>query len=351
MNENPIELSLLSLFTLISFFIFLIIQKFSHQIFTGKLLDNDFLKPQAFHQEPISRAGGVASIILILLYIYLHNLFFSKIYYEYLAIGSSLFLLGFVDDLKFRLKPSLRLLIMISILLFCIHFFSLNIKKVDLIFLDNWLRNQFFLEVFILICFLFVINGSNLIDGFNGLLAINLLIINFFLVILNLETNQNFTVFLVAQIVILGIFLLFNFPKAKMFFGDSGSYLFGSLTALNIIYSNNFNSQVSSFFFCILLVYVFFEVFFSFFRKIYAKKSPLEPDGLHLHMLIYKLLNKTKNIYESNYKTTIAINLLFFCYVLPSYFLKENAVFCKLWFIFGLIIYVISYYKIYKKII
>ena len=26
------------------------------------------------------------------------------------------------------------------------------------------------------------------------------------------------------------IFLLFNFPKAKMFLGDSGSYLFGSLT-------------------------------------------------------------------------------------------------------------------------
>ena len=85
----------------------------------------------------------------------------------------------------------------------------------------------------------------------------NLLRINFFLVVLNLETNQNFTVFLVAQIVILGIFLLFNFPKAKIFLGDSGSYLFGSIVALNTIYTNNLNPQISSFFFCILLFYLF----------------------------------------------------------------------------------------------
>ena len=37
-----------------------------------------------------------------------------------------------------------------------------------------------------------------------------------------------------AQIVILVSFLLFNFPKATMFLGDSGSYLFGSLIALNM---------------------------------------------------------------------------------------------------------------------
>ena len=37
---------------------------------------------------------------------------------------------------------------------------------------------------------------------------------------------------LIAQIIILLSFLLFNFPKAKIFLGDSGSYLIGSLVAL-----------------------------------------------------------------------------------------------------------------------
>ena len=38
-----------------------------------------------------------------------------------------------------------------------------------------------------LFCFLFIINGANLIDGFNGLLALQLIIINGFLLIINLD--------------------------------------------------------------------------------------------------------------------------------------------------------------------
>ena len=62
----------------------------------------------------------------------------------------------------------------------------------------------------------------NLVDGFNGLLAINLIIINSILLFINLKNNQlEFSTFLTAQIVILISFLLFNFPKAKIFLGDT----------------------------------------------------------------------------------------------------------------------------------
>ena len=66
---------------------------------------------------------------------------------------------------------------------------------------------------------------------------------------------------LVSQIIILLSFLLFNFPSAKIFLGDSGAYLFGALTSLNTIITNNLNPKISSFFFCTLLFYLFFEVF------------------------------------------------------------------------------------------
>ena len=92
---------------------------------------------------------------------------------------------------------------------------------------------------------------------------------------------------LTSQIVILLTFLLFNFPKATMFLGDSGSYLFGALVAYNIIETNNLNPQVSSFFFCVLLFYLFFEVFFSFFRKLYLGKSPLSQIKI-IYMLMFK---------------------------------------------------------------
>ena len=80
------------------------------------------------------------------------------------------------------------------------------------------MKNWFFSLFFILICFLFIINGANLIDGFNGLLTIHLLIINFILLYINLNNeNQDLAMVITAQIVVLISFLLFNFPKAKCF--------------------------------------------------------------------------------------------------------------------------------------
>ena len=65
MGTESIESSFLSIFALISFFIFLLVSKYSHKIRGGALLDKDFLKPQAFHDIPITRSGGVAAIICL----------------------------------------------------------------------------------------------------------------------------------------------------------------------------------------------------------------------------------------------------------------------------------------------
>ena len=63
MGTESIESSFLSIFALISFFICLLISKYSHKIKGGALLDKDFLKPQAFHDLPVTRSGEVAVII------------------------------------------------------------------------------------------------------------------------------------------------------------------------------------------------------------------------------------------------------------------------------------------------
>ena len=80
------------------------------------------------------------------------------------------------------------------------------------------MSSHMFSSIFVLLCFLFVINGANLIDGFNGLLAINLIIINTILAYVNMSNlNLEFSILLISQIIILLSFLLFNFPNAKMF--------------------------------------------------------------------------------------------------------------------------------------
>ena len=55
-------------------------------------------------------------------------------------------------------------------------------------------------SIFVLLCFLFVINGANLIDGFNGLLTINLIIINSVLTYININNgNLEFSILLISQ--------------------------------------------------------------------------------------------------------------------------------------------------------
>ena len=283
------------IFSLISFFSIYLIAKYSKFFFSGSLLDKDFLKPQAFHKEPVARIGGLATLFLFLLFILIFFLVFNVLLDDYLIISLLLFSLGFLDDLKIKINPNIRLILMLALLVFCINFFSIQINKSGLAFLNSWLENNIFQTCFVLLCYLFVVNGANLIDGFNGLLAIHFLIINSLFLLVNLANqNENISIILFAQIIILFSFLLFNFPKAKIFLGDSGSYLLGSLIVLNAIKTYELNPQISPFFFAGVLFYLFYEVFFSFIRKVTSKKSPLHPDNCHLHMLLYNWISSPK---------------------------------------------------------
>ena len=349
MNSDSIETSFLLIFTLITFFIFLIANKYSFKIKNGILLDRDFSKPQAFHRLAVSRSGGIAGAVSINFFFLLNYLLYSEILYEYIFICNSMFFIGFLDDLKTKISPVKRLLMMIFFLTFLIYLIPINISYIDLPILAPIFENNFFSTLFVSLCFLFIINGANLIDGFNGLLTINLIIINTILLYINiLSVNNEFVVFLTAQIIILLSFLLFNFPKAKIFLGDSGSYLMGSLVALNAIITNNLNPDYSSFFFCILLFYLFFEVFFSFLRKIIQNKSPVHPDRKHLHMLIYKVISPKfeKDKESGNYINSIIINTAYFILAIPALYFAKDPVVSRYWFFSLMIIYFFTYYKL-----
>ena len=261
------------------------------------LSDNNFIKPQAFHEKSTYRLGGLAIFIpLVLTHLYFY--FYKDIFdFEFISFCSLFFILGLLDDSKIEIRPKFRLMIMILLLLFLIIKNETYIEKTGFEFLDTLLGIDIFSLIFISLCFLFIINGSNLIDGFNGLLGIHSIIIFIVLFFINLtnETNNLVYILFCTSIITL-IFIYFNFPKAIMFLGDSGAYLIGSFIAISVINTSILNPNISPLFFCILLFYLFFEVFFSFFRKLFfAKQSPLLPDNQHLHMRIYKFLRKKKD--------------------------------------------------------
>ena len=116
MGTESIEASFLSIFALVSFFIFLLVSKFSQLIKSGALLDKDFSKPQAFHDIPVTRSGGIAAIISLSIFFYIYYLLYSEILYNYILISYSVFIVGFLDDLKINIKPMNRLIIMMFLL-------------------------------------------------------------------------------------------------------------------------------------------------------------------------------------------------------------------------------------------
>ena len=349
MGTESIEASFLSIFALISFFIFLLVSKYSHRIKGGALLDKDFSKPQAFHDIPVTRSGGVASIISLSIFFYIYYLLYGKVLYNYIFISYSVFIVGFLDDLRIKIKPMNRLMIMLSLLFIFIYILPIRILNIDIPFLIFLMSNHMFSSIFVLLCFLFVINGANLIDGFNGLLTINLIIINIILTYINMNNeNLEFSILIISQIIIMLSFLLFNFPNAKIFLGDSGAYTMGALTGLNTIITNNLNPEISSFFFCTLLFYLFFEVFFSFLRKLLQKKSPIYPDDKHLHMLSFYKISSIYGKNKGNYLNSIIINFFYLILIIPGLYLLYDPQLSRYWFFILLLIYLLIYSRLYR---
>ena len=349
MGTESIEASFLSFFALVSFFIFLIVSKYSHKFKGGALLDNDFIKPQAFHDTPVTRSGGVAVILSFSIFLIIYNLLYDQVLYDYIFISYSAFLVGFLDDLRININPFKRLIIMISLVFTFIFILPIKISNIDLAFLNLLMSSHIFSSIFVLLCFLFIINGANLIDGFNGLLTINLIIINVILTYINFNNGDlEFSILLISQVIILFSFLLFNFPNAKIFLGDSGAYTLGAMTGLNTIITNNLNPSVSSFFFCTLLFYLFFEVFFSFLRKIIEKKSPIYPDDKHLHMLSFYKISNFYGKSRGNYLNSIIINFLYLILILPGLYLMKDPQLSQYWFYILLLIYTLIYSRLYR---
>ena len=333
---------------LLFFAIYFLLKKYSKLISLLNIIDKNYSKPQSFHDSPIPRIGGIFLILNLTIFTFYHN-FFLETEYLFLLFSIPFFFVGFIDDAKIIENPKIRLALLISTIIGFAIISNLKIDNTGIELLNN-MSNEYFLFqlIFILFCFLTIINGSNFIDGFNGLLILHSIIIFTILTFINFENY----LFIQTLTILFSFFVIifFNFPKAKFFLGDSGAYTIGFLISYFVIRTANENNDISPIFFCILLFYLFYEVLFSFCRKKILKLNPLKPDHNHLHMIIYRIINKNiiKNRFKSNYTTSIIINLFYLFLIIPSIFIYENGFLCKIYFIFLVSIYTFFYFILKK---
>jgi len=198
-----------------------------------------------------------------------------------------------------------------------------------------------------------VINGFNMVDGFNGLLSglsiLYLLAIIFVAYSLGDTVTYNLSVYLCYGVI---GFLVFNFPIGKIFLGDLGAYFLGFIISFILLSFANKNYEISHWFSLNLIIYPIYEVIFSILRKKFIfKVRALEPDQFHLHMLVHKGLVNCKWFKKKTYCnsfTSVYIWLLNTIPVLTSIIFYNDNLMLILSTVIFMVIYTLSYYLIYS---
>ncbi|MDZ4742069.1 MAG: MraY family glycosyltransferase [Verrucomicrobiota bacterium] len=176
------------------------------------------------HRKPVPRVGGLAifmSFLVILLGMsYLRNNHLD-IEVLSLALSSSLmFVVGFWDDIRpLGAKVKLVLQILVSVVAFLLGIriemlFGHSIGFLSLPLTIIWLVST--------------VNIINLIDGIDGLAAGVCIFLMITLGILASNTEP-LTLICFGMVGVLGGFLFYNFPPARIFLGDGGAYFLGFL--------------------------------------------------------------------------------------------------------------------------
>lgn len=190
-----------------------------------------------------------------------------------------------------------------------------------------------------------LINGSNFIDGLNGLLLGYFLIVTFIFfkvdLIQDIILSQKYIFYFIVIIVFV---LILNFLN-KLFLGDSGAYLLSFLMGFISIKIYNLNNNISPYFIILLLWYPCFENLFSIIRKKIEKVNPLLPDNKHLHQYLYNyiFLKFKLNQKLSNNLSSLLINLFNLIIFLVASKHYESSIIQLSILICSVVIYVISY--------
>ena len=295
--------------------------------------------------------GGLYILTVYLFFFYNHSLIL-------ITSMICITLLGLMSDKNILTNPNKRLIFQFLILLLLSYFEDLGIDDVKFDIFNLFLSNEYFNLLFTVFCLAILINGSNFLDGLNGLLTGYYLIILISIIILsNFYTNIDLIDydFVTTLILILLIFFIFNI-FGLVYLGDSGTYLISLLIGVYLIKFNYNNNFLSPYYVAVLLWYPAFENFFSLFRRILKKQKTSSPDNLHLHQIVFlylqnkkifkkKILNPLCSLlillinlpgllFAFNFptKSSVLVSVIFFnifLYLMLYYFFSKNFVFKK----------------------
>jgi len=258
----------------------------------ARSLERSHADPQHIHVGSTSRLGGVGVFVGFAAAVAI------ALEFEYVPLRPALPLLiaglpvlavGLWEDITHRVSPRHRLVAAVFSAALASTFAEGVVTRVDLAFADRWLVYLPFAVP--LTCFMVAgaCNAFNIIDGTNGLAGGSALLI--FVGVTAVAWVSGDTLVLAQAAAMVGAlagFLLWNYPKGKVFLGDAGAYFVGFIYAELSIQLVTRNAGVSAWFVIALAAYPIAETLFSMYRrKVVRHAAAMQPDAQHLHSLLY----------------------------------------------------------------
>lgn len=225
----------------------------------------DHPNERSSHTIPTPRGGGLAIAIswfLGLIVLNFNGVIEAKLFWALMA-GLPLPLIGFIDDI-YNLKPGIRSLIQfVSAILGVLVLGGLKYLNLGFITIDFiWI-----LTPLAIIGVVWAINLFNFLDGTDGYCSMEAIFLYFALgLLISFQPAFGIAIASIAG------FLIWNWPKAKIFMGDVGSTLIGYNIAIFAIYLQNTQS-FSLIVFLILSCLFWFDATFTLIRRIINKEK------------------------------------------------------------------------------
>lgn len=151
-------------------------------------------------------------------------------------------------------------------------------------------------EVFSVVTFVVIINAYNLIDGIDGLAgSLTFLLTGSFAVFFAINLDWAYACLAISLCGAMGAFLIFNYPPAKIFMGDTGSLTAGLVIGCLTLHfiaegptSPVWSVESAPALGFALLFVPLFDTLRVFSYRIFHGVSPFTPDRNHIHHILLR---------------------------------------------------------------
>ena len=258
----------------------------------------DIPNVRSSHKNPTPKSGGVAiasAFLIGLLGLFLLQESAAAVFAMstgrfllYVALTAMIVAVALVDDI-WDVLPFSKLLAQLAAAIF----FTIFIARIDFVFIPGVGEFDLGVAGYVLtvMWIVFFMNAFNFMDGINGIAAVAALLAGVFLMFISFVVGAYF-VTLCSFCIVMSVpgFLIHNFPRGRIFMGDTGSQFIGFVFASLAVFGTSLDEgQLSIYVVPVLFLPFIFDVVITLVYRSLRRQNIMKAHREHLYQVGTKL--------------------------------------------------------------